>query len=451
MITRKHLQDLSPDSSNNRVRLIGTATSPRPLLSKPKIKKETVVKTEMDLEISDYLAKGLCVSAHTDGSACANIQNPNNINVRPMGIREHRKKQRAERALFEAHMKARKEAQSNQKKSVSQSGNNNINISVTIVSSTEINKDSVDVQTISDNILTEVMSTFKLPKEHSLELFSDADEYNDEETSNRNAVTENIDIGKVATQKPSSLTEKNKQVLSQLDSDDHSRNGVTQDLGTLGSANATTESNDATIEQDGKINDTCMDIDLDNTIDYTDQNRNYLDSDAEELILNKVNQQTYSHAKTLTTSRQTSEIPVSTTIPPGINTSIDIEMDDDIDTAVELCSLSDNLADNLVITDLEELMNENEIPPQTILPIRPHSPRGTFTYRFQGLRHKASTPVSAGENKYKCPTCPTTWNTRGKMCEHYRKTHPPPLPCTDCNMTFTSPLSLARHRYKHKE
>ena len=179
------------------------------------------------------------------------------------------------------------------------------------------------------------------------------------------------------------------------------------------------------------------------------QGRNYLDSDAEELTLNKANQQTYSQ-KTLMTTRQTSEIPASTSTSLCTNTNIDIEMDEDIDTAADLCSLSDTFADNLVITDLEELMNENETPPQTILPIRPQSPRGTFTYRFQGIRRKASTPVSAGENKYKCPTCSTTWNTRGEMCEHYRKTHSP-LPSSDCNMTFTSPLSLARHSYKHKE
>ena len=127
-----------------------------------------------------------------------------------------------------------------------------------------------------------------------------------------------------------------------------------------------------------------------------------------------------------------------------------MDIDECISTSEELCSLSDTFADNLVITDLEELMNENESSPQSVLPVRPQSPRGTFTYRFQGIRCKASTPVSAGENKYKCPTCPTMWNTRGEMCEHYRKVHPP-LPCTECNMTFTSPLSLARHSYKHKE
>ena len=91
MITRQWLQELSPDSS--RVRLIGTVTSPQPLVIKPKIKKEIIVKCEKNLEIADYLSKGLCLSAHTDGSVCASIQNPNNINVKPMGIQEHRKRQ----------------------------------------------------------------------------------------------------------------------------------------------------------------------------------------------------------------------------------------------------------------------------------------------------------------------------------------------------------------------
>ena len=110
IITRKRLQEMSP--TGNRVRLIGTVTSPKPLLS-PKIKTENIkrennIKSEKQLEIDDYMAKGMCLSAHSDGSPCANIQNPNNVNFAPMSIREHRRKQRAEKALFLAGLLAKR-------------------------------------------------------------------------------------------------------------------------------------------------------------------------------------------------------------------------------------------------------------------------------------------------------------------------------------------------------
>ena len=119
MITRRRLQEMSPTGC--RVKLLGTATSPQPILPKPKIKlekikREPIVKTEKQLEIEDYLAKGLCLSAHTDGSACANIQNPNNVNVPPMSIREHRRKQRADKALFLAGLIAKQTAANNARK-----------------------------------------------------------------------------------------------------------------------------------------------------------------------------------------------------------------------------------------------------------------------------------------------------------------------------------------------
>ena len=456
MITRKRLQDLSPDSTK-RTRLIGTVTSPRPLLFKPtlqlskhKIKKETIVKSEKDAEIADYLAKGLCLSAHTDGTPCANIQNPNNVNVKPMGIREHRRKQRTEKAIFEAHMKARKDAQ-RKGTLISQSGNNNnINIKASISSPTELNKDKPTAQTLSENILAEVMSTFQPVNNNSHELFIDINENNDEISNNgigvtannesKNIETENDRSRNVVTQKQSSLP---KNVASQPNSktQKQNKNGVTEDC-------ITTFPDTNPMESIDEPQDMDMSLNLDDTIDYTDEK---LDSETEELMLNKNNPQTYSHSKNADLSKQ------STTTAPEIlpqdtdnNLNIDIEMEDDIDIAKDMCSLSDNLADNLVITDLEELMNENEILPQTAAPLRPNSPKGTFTYRFQGLRRKPSMPVSAGENKYKCPSCSTAWNTRGEMCEHYRKTHPP-LPCAECEMTFTSPLSLARHGYKHKE
>ena len=184
-----------------------------------------------------------------------------------------------------------------------------------------------------------------------------------------------------------------------------------------------------------------------NSPSETNQDDNPSETELEEISLNKCNKKIYFRNKK--TPNPVAYLP--TTTDSTINTDIDmVDVTMGTDTNMELHQLSDNFAENLTITDLEELMEESEPPDQTILPTRPQSPRGSFTYRLKGIRRKPSVPVSAGENKYKCPACPRTWNTRGEMCEHYRNSHPP-LPCPDCSMTFTSPLTLARHSYKHKE
>ena len=78
------------------------------------------------------------------------------------------------------------------------------------------------------------------------------------------------------------------------------------------------------------------------------------------------------------------------------------------------------------------------------------SPKGTFTYKFRGIRRKQDKTSITDGKKYKCPSCSTNWDTRGAMCRHYKEKHQAVL-CTDCGKQFSSPLTLARHTYKHKE
>ena len=272
---------------------------------------------------------------------------------------------------------------------------------------------------------------------------------------NTNAVTSHSDVGinrnmeidavnvEMNTESPNSIV--------------NNKNTVYTDPEISVKSNLNTESdNDTILYNDSSdtgmtlmAEDSEHEINLNSTTDYTNQEVNLSDTEVEELILNKCISRTYSCVKKASISRVTKDLPALVT--PTLCTNIDMSEDNiNTDANAELLNLSDTFADSLVIRDLEQLMDESEPTQQTILPIRPQSPRGSFTYRFQGIRRKSRTPVSAGENKYKCPTCPKTWNTRGEMCEHYRNSHPP-LPCMDCNMTFTSPLSLARHSYKHRE
>ena len=434
MITRKRLQDMSPEG--NRVRLIGTATSPQPLF-KPKIKteiikRENIVKSEKQQEIDDYLAKGLCLSAHTDGSACANIQNPNNVNVAPMGIREHRRKQRAEKALFLAGLMA--------KQAGSQSTVTKARIAVT-----DTTPNTPAVQS------TEVSTTSSTDSSNTLPTTTSVSEPTERCTRNVVTLADPPTQGKVSE-------------LPQIEQDvNNNRNGVTntnEDLEITSIENTTDL--DTTLTNSPEDDTTQHDVDLDNTMEYTSDipqesvvtaspvhakgtGSSASETDSMELIVNKNNTKTYTRIKRTK--------PIQEQLPlPKVIDSTDIDMIEDTRNA-ELIDLSENLAESLVITDLEELMNEqdqHELNLEANPPDRPMSPKGTFSYSFRGIRRKQSTPKTAGVGKYRCPTCPSNWDTRGAMCEHYRLSHPP-LPCEECSMTFTSPLTLARHTYKHKE
>ena len=430
IITRRRLQEVSP--KGHRVKLIGTATSPQPLF-KPKIKtesikRENIVKSEKQQEIDDYLAKGLCLSAHTYGSACANIQNPNNVNIAPMGIREHRRKQRAEKALFLAGLLAKQATATKDR------------IAVTDTSSDTLVMQSTEVTTTDSS---DTLPTLTSVPDHN-------------EPCARNAVMILEPCGP-----PSHCP-----VLESL----HAEQEQCTDINGVTNSNVNLEITstkdidelDTTLTNSPEEDTTQHDMDLDNTLEYTSETDIALkslassspiptkgsltcESDSSDLVVNKTNTKTYTRTKR---SKPTPEQPAL----PSVTDSTDIDMIEDTRNA-ELIDLSENLAESLVITDLEELMNEQYQPELNVEANptdRPMSPKGTFSYSFCGIRRKQSTPKTAGDGKYRCPTCPTNWDTRGAMCEHYQSSHPP-LPCDKCSMTFTSPLTLARHTYKHKE
>ena len=51
---------------------------------------------------------------------------------------------------------------------------------------------------------------------------------------------------------------------------------------------------------------------------------------------------------------------------------------------------------------------------------------------------------------FRCQQCAFKCDTQGKMNEHFRSTHLP-VKCPECDDTFTTPNTLARHRYTHGE
>ena len=437
IITRQRLQELSPTRS--KVRLIGTVISPRPLQLKPKIKKEPIVKSEKDAEIADYLSKGLCLSAHTNGSACANIQNPNNINVKPMGIREHRKKQRIEKAIYEAHMRAVKEKRINQKENKTESTNegtvivtqaeihnteSNSNLplaenqtepmNLDLFSSAILNDAISELQQVNDScpdaqFSGSIIKVAETPRDveqdtelstdtPALQLFSDAD---DDDIDQNKAELLNINPSS------SDITVYN-QIAVTFRCDSASAMPEPQsepESSTPTPATLDTESDNDTVIY---TSDTCSPLlsgnieqvtNLDSTTDYTNQDDNPSETDLEEIILNKGSIKTYSRKKQSPSPSAGPPITVDST------TNTDIDMADDTtgtDMNMELLNLSDNFAESLAITDLEELMDESETPGQTILPTRPQSPEDPLridskeydaNQAYQSLLEKTSTNV----------------------------------------------------------
>ena len=49
---------------------------------------------------------------------------------------------------------------------------------------------------------------------------------------------------------------------------------------------------------------------------------------------------------------------------------------------------------------------------------------------------------------FQCPQCPTKCDSQAAMNNHYCTTHPP-VKCPECNDTFSTPNTLARHQYTH--
>ena len=54
------------------------------------------------------------------------------------------------------------------------------------------------------------------------------------------------------------------------------------------------------------------------------------------------------------------------------------------------------------------------------------------------------------DHKFKCGLCPAELKTVQEFNQHYLDNHLP-LPCPDCTSVFTSPCTLAKHRYTHAE
>ena len=379
IITRKRLQEMSP--TGHRVRLIGTAITPQPLLKSniktENLKRETAIKTEQQLEINDYLAKGLCLSAHSDGTPCANIQNPNNVNVAPMGIREHRRKQRAEKALFLAGLLTK------QSKQADTTARNAVTDTAPSTSDVQINEVSTSTKTMGIPKLSELCNRIAVTNDEARATTTLEQRCLDPlQDNDRNVVTSNdVDEDPVRfAENPINDTSTDPVI-------EVTRNGVNS--GNVGESNI-----DVTNTKHG-LSKTVLDdiiqqeVDLDVTMEYiqdidipSPSPTVACNQDSSELVVNKSVAKTYTRTKTSVPIQHRVSSPSTVSTP-----STDIDMIEDTRNA-ELLTLSDNLAESLVITDLEELMNEqnqSEEAEMTTARDRPTSPRGTFSYNFMGI------------------------------------------------------------------
>ena len=69
----------------------------------------------------------------------------------------------------------------------------------------------------------------------------------------------------------------------------------------------------------------------------------------------------------------------------------------------------------------------------------------TFVTRQFGLKRR-----NRPKRKFKCEKCAQELETVRDYNQHYLDKHPP-TPCPDCLRQFTSPRTMAKHRYSHAE
>ena len=81
-------------------------------------------------------------------------------------------------------------------------------------------------------------------------------------------------------------------------------------------------------------------------------------------------------------------------------------------------------------------------------PSHPPSPPHRRAGQLVTTDHKLK--CSNKPRTFRCQQCAFRSDTQGKMNNHFRSSHPP-VKCPECDDTFSTPNTLARHRYTHGE
>ena len=91
----------------------------------------------------------------------------------------------------------------------------------------------------------------------------------------------------------------------------------------------------------------------------------------------------------------------------------------------------------VIKTDLDDT-DENAIKPE-------QAPAKELSFKQYGIKWKYK-----AARKFKCKICPMELPSVQEFNQHFLDKHPPLL-CPDCTKLFSSPCTLAKHRYMHAE
>ena len=131
--------------------------------------------------------------------------------------------------------------------------------------------------------------------------------------------------------------------------------------------------------------------------------------------------------------------PIIPTQPPKVDTGMDAAIEKD--TGGEPSDVPDQEPQE---KDAENKQNDPKLPIEEDDENKGNKKK-TFVTRQFGLKRR-----NRPKRKFKCEKCAQELETVRDYNQHYLDKHPP-TPCPDCLRQFTSPRTMAKHRYSHAE
>ena len=102
------------------------------------------------------------------------------------------------------------------------------------------------------------------------------------------------------------------------------------------------------------------------------------------------------------------------------------------------------------VTELYSIPSEQE-DTETQDPPKPNiTPKGKFVTKTFGVKSPAKSVKSSTSHKRKCPKCGYLADSSAQINAHYKNSHEP-VDCEHCSLSFSTPSTLQRHLYTHRE
>ena len=101
-------------------------------------------------------------------------------------------------------------------------------------------------------------------------------------------------------------------------------------------------------------------------------------------------------------------------------------------------------------TDATELYLDSSEQEDIVTPKPNVTPKGKFVTKTFGVKSPAKSTDKAKSRKRKCPRCGYLADSSAQVNTHYKSLHEP-VECEHCSLSFSTPSTLCRHLYTHRE